>query len=262
MPAAPNTAATRVRPVFDQLHQEDPSGRSWLDPLLRLGNRAAELGLPEDAGWTGDLLRPPQFEYAAPPPLDYLEFLVRNPRRLKWPLDADGEPRMYRPSINQKRKALLAGDVPAREEAIRTIRQEQAKGPDPELKGWWVLEGPTSIDCALFAEGVTLFIEGKREEKTLKVHTNWYTRRIQLYRNLDALRVLPDRAERYYLVALVEEGTPIQAEARAISHDLQFARSSWPHLDAAATQELWSHFLGYATWQQVVERFPAVHLPE
>jgi len=262
MSGTQHTAATRVRPVFDALAQQDPSGQSWIDPLLRLGNRAGEVDLPADPGWTGALLQPPQFDYGAPPPLDYLEYLVQNPRRLKWPLDADSQPRQYRPAIQQKRQALLAGNVPAQQEAIRAIRQEQAKGPDPALKGWWVLEGAASIDCALFFEGLTLFVEGKREEKSLKVHTNWYTRRIQLYRNLDCLRVLPGRGERYYLLAVVEEGTPLEGEARAISKDLQFARSSWPHLDEAAARELWSHFLGFTTWQQVAARFPEVRLPD
>jgi hypothetical protein len=249
--SANKTAASRTRPVFESLYNGDPSGQSWLEPLIRLGNRAEEVGLPEEPGWTGPLLRAPEFDFTAPPPLDYLEYLIWNPRRLKWPRDPDGNPREYRPVVQKKRQALLAGNVPAQQEAIRAIRKEQEKDADPDLKGWWVLEGPTTIDCALFAEGVTLFIEGKRDEKSLKVHTNWYTRRIQLYRNLDALRVLPGRAERYYLLALVEQGTPIEAEARAISHDLQFARSSWPHLDEAATQELWSHFLGFSTWQQL-----------
>jgi hypothetical protein len=260
MPGSHDTAATRTRPVFEQLQKSDPSGRSWLAPLLRLGSRAGEAQLPAEGDGEGSLLRPPLFDYAVPPPLDYLEFLVKNPRRLKWPKDQDGEPRQYRPAVHQRRKALLAGNVPAQQEAIRAIRQVQEKGPDPGLKGWWVLEGPTSVDCALFAEGLTLFIEGKREEKSLKAHTNWYERRIQLYRNLDCLRTLPERAERYYLLGIVEEDTPIHAEARAVQGDFQFARSSWPHLDAAAAAALWTHFLGFTTWQQVAAQFPAVEL--
>lgn len=262
VPGTPSTLETRIRPVFEQLYQQDPSGRSWLEPLLRLGGRSGETELPAGEEETGALLRPPLFEHPVPPPLDYLEFLVRHPRRLKWPQDADGQPRQYRPAVHQKRKALLAGSDPAQQEAIRTIRQEQQKGPDPDLKGWWVLEGPASIDCALFAEHVTVFIEGKRDEKSLKAHTNWYDRRIQLYRSLDCLRALPGRAERYYLLAIVEEGTPIHAEARAMQRDFQFARSSWPHLDDTAAAELWTHFLGFTTWQQVAEQLPGVQLLE
>ena len=259
--AGNRTQTTRVRPVFEQLQEADGSGQSWLAPLLRLGSRVEELE-PPDAEEAGALLRPPLFEHAVPPPLDYLEYLARNPRRLKWPRDADGEPRQYRPAVHQKRKALLAGEEPAIQEAIRGLRQQAEKSPDPDLKGWLVLEGPTSIDCALFAEGVTLFVEGKRDEKSLKVHTNWYERRIQLYRNVDALRALPGRAERYYLLGIVEDGTPIHAESRAMSRDLQFARTSWPHLDTGAAAELWGHFLGFTTWQRLPEELPQVRLPE
>lgn len=256
-----STAATRIRPVFQQLYEADQTGRSWLAPLLSLGGRTAELLTEEDLAALGALEQPPLFEQAVPPPLDYLEYLVRNPRRLKWPRDASGQPREYRASIHRKRKALLAGDVPAEQEAIREIREEQAKGSSADLKGWWVLEGATSIDCALYAEGLTLFIEGKRNEKSLKVHTNWYERRVQIYRNLDALRALPGRAERYGLLAIVEEGTPIYQEAMAMQRDFQFARSSWPHLDSDAAAELWTHYFGFTTWQRLAEQFPHVQLP-
>src|SRR5689334_6082223 len=101
MPAV-DTAKSRTQPVFQQLYEQDNSGQSWLGPLLALGSRAEELSLTPEA--PGALQQPPLFDYSAPPPLDYLEFLVRNPRKLKWPKDADGEPRSYRPSIQQKRK--------------------------------------------------------------------------------------------------------------------------------------------------------------
>ena len=266
MSSVRSTAATRIRPVFKQLYEADQSGQSWLAPLATLGTRTADLYSAEDLAAVGALEQPPLFEHAVAPPLDYLEYLVKNPRRLRWPRDANGDPRQYRSSIHQRRKSLMAGDVPAQQEAIRDIRLEQAKvlrkGPDPDLKGWWVLEGPTAIDCALFADGLTLFIEGKRNEKSLKVHTNWYEKRVQIYRNLDALRVLPGRAERFGLLAIVEEGTPIYQEAVAMQRDFQYARSSWPHLDNEAAAELWTHFLGFTTWQRVAEQFPQVKLPD
>lgn len=247
------SGAARVRQVFGGLYERDSSGKSWLGPLIRLGSRAEEAALPEEPG---ALLQPPAFQHTVPPPLDYVEHLVRNPRKLKWPRDADGQPRQYRSSVHQRRKALMQGSVPAREEAIRGIRLQQQKGPDLDLKAWWLLEGPATVDCALFAEGLTLFVEGRAQEKTLKVHVNWYERRIQLYRLLDALRAMPDRPEHYYLMVLLEEGSPLQAEARAIQRDFQFARSSWPHLDDEGARELWGHFLGFATWQQLAEPFP------
>lgn len=276
MSSSNHTAKTRIRPVFQQLYEADQTGEAWLGPLLALAGRAAEVApaaseageeaVPEETAPIGSLLRPPLLEHAIPPPMDYLEFLVRNPRKLRWPRDADGEPRKYRPAVNLRRKALLAGDVPAQQEAIREIRQEQAKeelkGRDPDLKGWWVLESGTTVDCALYAEGYTLFIEGKRDEKSLKAHTNWYEKRIQLYRNLDALRAMPDRAERYGVLAIVEEGTPIHREAVAMQRDFQFARGSWPHLDNEAAAELWQHYLGFTTWQRVAEQFPFIELPK
>ena len=74
--------------------------------------------------------------------------------------------------------------------------------------------------------------------------------------------MLPGRAERYGLLAIVEEGTAIHREAIAMQRDFQFARASWPHLDNEAAAELWTHFLGFTTWQRVVEQFPHVELPK
>ena len=262
MPSLTPTAATRVRPVFNQLQEADPTGESWLSELIHLGSRVPELPEILEAEAFGALQEPPAFDYAVPPPLDYLEHLIKNPHRLKWPKDADGQPHSYKPAVQQRRKWILAGNVRAQQEAIRDIRELQAKGYGANLKDWWVLEGAATVDCALLADGFTLFIAGKRDEKSLKAHTNWYERRIQLYRSLDALRAMPGRTERYGLLAIVEDGTPIHREAIAMHRDLQFARSSWPHLDETEAAELWSHWLGFTTWQRLAEQFPQLALPE
>jgi hypothetical protein len=47
-----------------------------------------------------------------------------------------------------------------------------------------------------------------------------------------------------------------------MQRDFQFARGSWPHLDNEAAAELWSHFLGFTTWQRIAEQFPFVELPK
>src|SRR5690348_8946254 len=100
MPGPTETAATRTRPVFGQLYEHDNTGQTWLPSLIALGGRAEELNLSADP--PGALLQPPQFDYAVPPPLDYLEFLIKNPRRLKWPKDVDGNPQAYRPSVQNR----------------------------------------------------------------------------------------------------------------------------------------------------------------
>lgn len=83
-------------------------------------------------------------------------------------------------------------------------------------------------------------------------------------RNLDCLRVEPDRAEPWGVLLVVEEGTPAHQLVRRFDHDFESARRAVPHLSGAAAAELWSHYLGFTTWQDIQRTFdlPQVHRDE
>lgn len=248
MPGGPyDSSLTRVQPVFRQLHRLDPTGVSWLGRLLASGSRARDLGVAgREASWTGQLTRPPIFEYQAEAPVDYLRCLVQRPDRILDATQADTSLLSeLSPAAAKRRRQLAEGDAEVVAEALRKLSAGRAG------RYWWVLEGPTSVDCVLMAEQVTVFIEGKRTEPHLTGGTTWDRHRHQVFRNLDCLRAMPGRAAQYYVLLLVEEHSPAMAEARELDGAYPVARDSWPHLDNRQAEGLFSRYLGYATWQQI-----------
>jgi hypothetical protein len=245
-----DSSLTRVQPVFNQLYKRNTSGRQWLLPLLALGSRSSESDLPAAAEWSGNLTRPPEFEFKVLSPADYLNCLVRTPGRMCWPIKG-GEPQKFDDETTLNRQALLRGDSAALQDALRRL----AKSRQPGRGRWWVFEGKTNVDCALFAEGVTVFIEGKRTEPSLTDSVEWDPKRTQLCRNLDCLRALEGRAARYFVLLIIEQGTPLCGQAATFDRDFDGARNSWPHLDDPAARALLGHYLGYTTWQRVRENF-------
>lgn len=256
MPGGPyDSSLTRVQPVFRQLHRLDPTGISWLGRLLALGSRVRDLGVAgREASWTGQLVRPPIFEYQAEAPVDYLRCLVQRPDRILDATQADTSLLSeLSPAAASKRCQLADGDADVMAEALRKL---SASGIG---RHWWVLEGPTSVDCVLMAEQVTVFIEGKRTEPHLTGGTTWDRHRHQVFRNLDCLRAMPGLAAQYYVLLLVDEQSPAAAEARELDGTYLVARDSWPHLDDHQAEGLFSHYLGYGTWQQITGK---LHLPQ
>ena len=117
---------------------------------------------------------------------------------------------------------------------------------------WWVLEGTTKVDCALFAENVTVFIEGKRTEPHLTSSVSWDMKRHQVFRNLDVLEALPCRQEQFLMLLIVdEEKGGVLKEVEALDHGLDVAFASWPHRTRKESEALWAHYCGFTTWQQI-----------
>ncbi len=257
------TTLSRTQPALEHLTRLDQSGTAWLAPFLRLGSRAAELELPDDEGWPGTLIEPPTLDFRSPAPPEFLAYLLNHRHRLVWPVDADGVQRVYRPMTQNARRAFMQGNPHALAEALRGVdayARQLAEGIVNQPRSWWALEGQAKPDAVLRTDQATIFIEARKDEKSLKAPLPWYDRRIQLYRSLDCLRVLPGRTDQYYLLLIVEAESPCAVEAHSMARDLQYARRSWPHLDAASAAELWTHFLGYTTWQAVAEAFPGLEL--
>jgi hypothetical protein len=165
-----------------------------------------------------------------------------------WPI-VRGKRKTFKEETTRNRQALLDGDEAVLLEALRRLEKSRRS------KRWWVFEGTTEVDCALFAERVTVFIEGKRTEKSLTDRIEWDPKRQQVCRNLDCLRALEHRAEQYFVLLIVEQGKPLCDLAAAFDRAFDNARESWPHLTEEKARELWGHYLGYTTWQQICERF-------
>ena len=118
------------------------------------------------------------------------------------------------------------------------------------------------VDCALFFEGVTVFIEGKRTEAHLTGRTEWYEHRHQVVRNLDCLRVEPDRTDRWYVLTVVEAGTQSEREATVLDGDVAAFRRALPHMSDDEVEDLRGHYAGYTTWQAIKQEFGLPSYPD
>jgi len=190
-----------------------------------------------------------RFEHPCAPPIDYARWLlddvVRNGRDLELL-------KTYGSTTQTKRSALIRGDGRVVSEAH--MRLSAAGGT--RGKGWHLFEGTTMVDAAVFFEGVTVFVEGKRTEQHLTASTTWHEKRHQVVRNLDCLRVEPDRARRCYVMTVIEEGNVgCTADATALDRDRETFVNSLPHLSAAEVDEVRGQYLGWTTWQRIASRF-------
>ena len=118
------------------------------------------------------------------------------------------------------------------------------------------------IDCALFTENATVFIEGKRTEPDLTDSTKWHPDRNQVVRNLDCLRVESDRAAEWYVLLVVEEGTSAADQAIDLDNDIKAFEASLPQLSRGELADIRQHYLGYTTWQEIQRTFSLDPYPD
>jgi hypothetical protein len=242
-----DSSLTRVQPAFAALKART---NPWVEDLLALGSRASKVGLPATPGWTGAATSDPvRFEHPCPSPVDYARWLlddvVQNGRDVSLL-------QSYGAATQAKRTDLISGDGRVVSEAHVLL-----SAPGGNLgRGWHIFEGTTMVDCALFFEGVTVFVEGKRTEAHLTTGTTWHSGRHQVVRNLDCLRVEPGRAERWYVMTVVEDdNVTCVADAQALDDTRKTFKEALPHLGATEVDEVRGHYLGYTTWQKIGNMF-------
>jgi hypothetical protein len=276
VPGQYNSSITRVRPFFQLLLRPDPTEKEWLSKLLSL----SKLVPPSLCGNPGVLLpclsevrpyhdkvlkKPPYnilslplercFEHRLPPPKAFLNWLIENAAPDVWATRRNSK---MREETRFCRDRLFGLKGPAaRQEAILEARtllnQHGGKGSD---KKWWAFEGFTEVDCYLETEHLILLIEGKRTEP-LSGSTDWYTKRNQLMRNLEAVAEMA--GDRQFGVMVLSE-TPMQPPSDSEAAD------SFPHFqpESQRRDDLMKHFWGCFTWAEACERvgLKAKDLPE
>lgn len=242
-----DSSLTRVQPFFRTLIDRDPSGESWLPKLLAAAPHGDFLASVSQA--PGPLLAPltsptPRgrlgcFEYAVHPPRELLAWFIDHPGALVWP-----EGQAYSAETTRLRRALVHDDPPgSRSDAQAQARELVATRPT-SAREWWRFEGTSMLDCLLLTDKLVITIEGKRTEP-LSAATDWYPRRSQLVRNLEAAKQLS--AGRAWGSLLLSE-TPVP-EGTDEELEVMLGPGA-PHLEAAARAELHAHYLGNLTWQQ------------
>ena len=237
-----DSSLTRVQPFFGALIASDPFGTSWLSKLLA--------ATPKGAAVLGDLLDDPGtllspitslndkgglgcFEYPVPPPRDLLAWFVEHPGELVWP-----KRQGFSAETRRLRRALIdddpAGSRQEMQEHARTLVATWPRG----TREWWRSEGTTMLDCALITDRLVVTIEGKRTEP-LSPATDWYPKRSQLVRNLEAAKQLAHG--RRWASLLISETPVIEGTDSHLDAGLPH---SAPHLHAADRAQLHAAYLG------------------
>src|SRR5207245_9430125 len=90
------------------------------------------------------------------PPESLLRWLLSHPDKLTAQTSYGSES----PDTEEKRKQLLAGDNPTRQEALRRLHDASKRRPGPNE--WYVLEGSTRVDAFFRTTKAVVVIEGKR----------------------------------------------------------------------------------------------------
>jgi hypothetical protein len=91
------------------------------------------------------------------------------------------------------------------------------------------------IDCVLITDSLVVTVEGKRTEP-LSAATDWYPKRSQLVRNLEAAQQLAKG--RAWASVLISESPVSEGTDAALDSAL---RQGAPHLDTDARNELHAH---------------------
>jgi hypothetical protein len=253
-----DSSLTRVQPVFNCLLDKWPTGAEWLPRLCemvshtRSGSKVpSNLGmlLESEVPRERDARRGKVFERIVPPPTAFLRWLLQNPEKLQIPNEqtfgtTTEDARVWR-------QKLLRGTREERE----TVQREglmwlEARKGSGSYRKRWAFEGWSHIDCTLVTENCVIFLEGKRTE-AISASTRWFTRRSQLWRNVEAARDFA--AGKHFAVVLAVENSA-EGEDALKKADRSMA-GSYPHLDDPARRELSKHFLGFVTWSQVVREF-------
>lgn len=264
IPGLYNSSITRVRPVFQQLLNRDPTGSGWLQNFLSMSRTMYASELSEEPGilvpWVSEQLEYSDrilqqapyriekiqlqrcFEYPLPPPTAFLRWLIKHVDPQLW----ESKRSKFAKSAETRDKRDRLFGRHGTEEQQKTAREalrllEQHGNAGSRIK-WWAFEGFTEVDCFLETDRLLLLIEGKRTE-ALSDSTNWYPGRNQLLRNLEVAKELAEQKGKAYGVMLLTE-QPMDFPTG------QEIEGSFPHLDAGTRTEILDNFLGSYTWEE------------
>ena len=198
---------------------------------------------------TPALVESPKYEFPVDPPRSFLRWLLENPDKLTKPIEGVKDP-----ITREKREKLFKGDQAILQEAIAELYSH-----DKLLKqAWWRLEGVTKVDCMLRTESTIIFIEGKRTELGPSRDITWYPGRNQVLRNLDCAAALAGEIyTNFYVIVIIEGG--LLNEQRKIELDNiidpKTVNASLPHLSEEQQTLILEHYLGYITWEEIINTF-------
>lgn len=247
-----DSSRTRVVKVFDKLLKRDPSGESWIAPLIGLASRADSVAQPRGPL---RLLVPNQTtwgnkELSLTAPKALLRHLVRHIAIRENPSEDSTR------EVVRKRRALSRRDPATLAEALARIET------GPWVRKWYILEGPSRPDATLEMPNAVIVIEGKRTESATTAKTTFMPKRSQLIRHMDAAMEKWPGKEVFGLLIVEGQGGADAVEPSRKWRELSAAQTapdllaaSLPHRGPDERTIFASRDLGVTTWQAVCREF-------
>ncbi len=213
----------------------------------------------------GDKSSVGQGEKALPPKVDLLKWIVQNctdSRYVKSP----------KQGTSQERKDLFTCPH-KREEAVKAITELSnqhgitAQGEANNFpRKWYILEGASRPDVYIETATFILVIEGKLTERTFTTSTSWLKHRDQMIRHMDALYpmegspskpifglyILPSESDYYNVFRSKDHPIFPDLPGKICRYqDFSIWKESLPHRKSDTIGQMYSHFLGYITWESL-----------
>jgi hypothetical protein len=239
-------AGTPVQAFFEPLFARDPSGRSWLGPLLeasplaghRLGELVQQPGyLDTPLAVRGASGRRGCFDHLAAPSSRLLRWYIDHPDQLTWP-QGEGSSE----AANRLRRALLYDDPPGSQARAQERARELLRTRSALSREWWRFEEVATLDCVLITDRLVISIEAGAGHD-LPPATPWYPRRPALARTTESANHI---AQGKAWASLLLSPEPIEAaRAPVFAHSVAQAA---PHLDGDERLDLANAYLGNVTW--------------
>jgi hypothetical protein len=217
--------------------------RSWLPALLSTPDSHSRI--PAEIRADPGEITECEFERAIAPPASLLAWLLENPHELTWPTTRGGAPRPFNQATRSARRRLIdLADAPEGQQAKRDgLAALAANGAAGSRRKWWAFEGFTHVDVFIATPRIVVLVEGKRTDM-LSPATDWYPRRSQLARNLEAAAAVADGRIGVVMLAL---------EHLIPDLDVDSHRDGLRHLDADDQDRMLSGFVGQASWKQICD---------
>ncbi len=248
----PAAAPSPIQTLFNDLIDRRPFGDPWMETLWQAAARTrpgtaskqpASLGslIAEEAPTEHGARQGKVFDRALAPSSAFLRWLLEHPDEMT--VDDHDTFGAKSEDVRAWRRRLFSEDVDevsaAKSEGLRQLTSRLAQRGRNK---WWLFEGFARVDACFVTETTVLVVEHWRDSLTTS-SSRWYPDRVQLWRDVDAVREFAGNRKYGVILAVDDEAqgrAALEAAAAAMS-------SSFPHLVFEEQEKLERHLLGYVT---------------
>jgi len=247
-----------IQTLFNDLLDRRPFGDPWMATLWQAAARTrpgaaskppAEMGslLADEAPGEREARQGKVFDRALAPSSAFLRWLIEHPEEMT--VDDRDTFGAKSDDVRTWRGRLFSDDVDemsmAKSEGLRQLSSRLAQRG---RKKWWLFEGFARVDACFVTDTTVLVVEQWRDSLTTS-SSRWYPERLQLWRDVDAVREFAASRKFGVILAVDDEAQGAAALAAAA----ESMSVSFPHLVFEEQDKLERHLLGFVTMPALAE---------